>query len=662
MDPVTFFRELKRRRVIRVAAVYAVVAFVLVQVADLLVPALLLPDWVLRFVAFLLILGFPVALVLAWAFDLTPAGVRRAEPGSTDAPKGDPARAGEAGPGAGQGGAGPPVARAWRGAFYGGAAAVVGAALLFVYLGAGAGPDRGTGTPLEAAPSIAVLPFVNMSADAEQEYFADGLTEDLLTNLSWIEGLRVISRTSVMRYKGSPLSAGEIASELGVTYVLEGSVRRDGEEVRITAQLIDAARDEHIWADRYDRELTGIFRIQGEIAARIADALEHRLSPAARARIGEGGTGSLTAYELLLRGREYLNRPGETDLGKYPPAIGFFRQALEVDPGYARGYASMAEAYRRYVALPLLPVRRDSVRFYAERAVALDPDLPEAVTELGFGHLFGGDLDRAGREFRRALDLDPNQPDALNGLARIAALSGRLDEAVRRQRGAVAVDPVAAGPWYRLAGYLFDLGDVSGAAEAAGRARTLAPDQPEVAYVLALTYLIRGQGELGEDVLRRLVALAPDHPGALAAMGRYQGARGRFHEAESYMSRTAIARLGAVALDRSIALQALGEEARARELVRPVAATLADWEAAGYWAPPRGLLYLQLLDGDHDAALATLREHWRSGLRWVEDPPHIGVYWVDREPVLEGLRDDPRFGALLADMRVGLDSMRALVD
>jgi TolB-like protein/Flp pilus assembly protein TadD len=651
MEIRTFFSELKRRKVFRVAAVYAAVAFVVVQAADIVFPALHLPGWTLTFVVLLALLGFPIALVLAWAFEVTPEGVRRTEPLATTS--------------------GSAEARQPWALFAGGVvvAALVGAGLGGWYLRPGEAGDGIRAAAASIAPdearvdrSIAVLPFVNLSPDPEQEYFSDGITEDLITNLSRIEELRVISRSSVMRYKGSELAAAQIAGELRVGHVLEGSVRREGNQVRINVQLIDPARDSPLWAARYDRELTSIFEIQGELAQRIAEALEQRLSPEDRTRIAAGGTEDLAAYELLLRGREYLNRPGAGDLRKYPLAMGFFRQALEVDPGYARAYVGLSQVFRRNVALPTIPVRRDSILFYARRAVDLDPELAEAATELAYGHLFAGDRARAEAEFQRALALDANQADAMEGMARLAVLGGRLDEAVRWQRRAVAVDPLAAPRLTSLGSYLFDLGDLRGAGERFARAVALAPDLPEASFLLALIHLLRGEEEQAEARMRALQAVAADNPGVHVGMGRYQIQRGHYRAAQAQLEHSPAAESPAIRAYLAFIALRLGDRERAARLFRPTDELLASWEAAGLSIPPRGQLHRHVLRGDREGMLATVRQHWRSGLRWIEDPLEIGVYWLDLDPMLADLRDDPRFQTLLREMRAELDAMRARLE
>ena len=541
---------------------------------------------------------------------------------------------------------------------------LVAAVLLLAFFLGKSGEEPDPLPPLEpgTAPStmgIAVLPFENWSPDPDQEYFADGITEDVITALSRIQDLRVLSRTSIMRYKGTALSSPEIGSELGVDLLLEGTVRREGDVVRITAQLIDAQTDAHLWAEAYDREVRDVFGVQREIAERIAAALERRLLPGAREELAAGETPDADAYDLFLRGREYLNRPGETDLRKYPLAMGFFHRALETDPDYARAYAGIAQAFRRHVALPAVPVRRDSILHYAGRAMELAPELAEAATELGFGHLFSGELGPAEGAFRRALAADPNQPDAMEGMARLAALQGRLDDGVHWQRRAVAVDPLSAERLWRLGSYLFDLGDLDGAEASFERAVGLAPDHPEASYLRAQVHLLRGEELEADAVMAHLLAVAGDHPGALFAMAQYEIDRGRYREAEDFLEGSPVAGSPAGRTFRALIAYRLGEHERALEHFREPDELMSSWEAAGIPIPPLALLVRQLLTGTQDDVLDVIREHWRSGMRWVEDPPRIGIYWLDRSPLVQDLRGDPRFEALLTEMRQELDELRS---
>jgi TolB-like protein/DNA-binding SARP family transcriptional activator len=544
----------------------------------------------------------------------------------------------------------------------------LGAALTVVIAGAlylGVNPsasDRAAAPGIVAGPSgIAVLPFANMSPDPDQAYFSDGITEDLLTALSRIDGLRVVSRTSVMRYRGSDLGVAAIAAELGVRYLVEGSVRREDENVRITAQLIDAARDAHLWAETYDRELTGVFGIQSEIAQQIADALRRRLPPEERSRIAAGGTASPAAYDLLLRGREYLSRPGAGDVRKFGPAMRFFREALDADPAFARAHVGLSAAFSSHTGLPPALVR-DSALTHARAAVELDPALAEAWAMLGWAHLVAWDPPAAEHAFRRALSLDPNDANALAGLARVVRLHGRADESVRLQARVVELDPFSTGTVTDLGGFLMDLGDLAAAETLYRRGIELAPDHPLPSFDLAQIHLIRGEQAEAEAVMEALGAAAADHPGTLFLLGRYHALRGRYHDAEAELARAAALLEGAattVALQRAYVAHRLGHTERMMELLRSAETDLLAREREGF-VIPRLRVQLQALLGDRDAALATIREHWRSGLygSGMQAGPQIGVYWLDADPLLQGLREDPDFQALLSEVREELDRQR----
>jgi len=508
---------------------------------------------------------------------------------------------------------------------------------------------------------IAVLPFVNMSADPEQEYFADGITEDLLTSLTKLERTRVISRTTVMRYKNSEKSLPEIAAELNVAYVLEGSVRRDQNNVRITAQLIEVADDKHLWAETYDRVLTDIFEVKSDIAHRIAEALEQRLLPGDRDRIARGGTDNLTAYDFLLRGRDYLNRPGEAERSKYFLAKDFFRQALDADPEYARAYAAISEVYRRNVLLPLT-IRRDSMLVYAQRAVQLDPELAEAATELGYAYLFAWDHDRSEKEFHRALEFDPNQTDAMSGLGRLSVLTGDLAGAIRWELRAVSIDPLSTERMYHLGNYLFNIGDLERSEALFERIITLVPEHPTANYLLAHIHLIHGRQEMADEQMRALEQIAPSMPTVLSMQAKYQTHLGRYGAAKNYLARTDASEFGAFRVLNAFVELQLGLRDRAEELIRQPSEMLASWEESGLPAPPRGLFHIHLIRGETEAALSVLRHNWRSGLIWIEDPPEIGLYWIDRQPIVEPLLDHPDFQTLLNHIRSSFNEIRMQIE
>jgi TolB-like protein len=287
-----FINELRRRKVIRVAAVYGVVAWLLIQVAQATFEPLSLPHWTLTLVVMLAILGFPISVALAWAFETTPEGIRRERPAAD-------ATAGEA-----------PAP----------AAAIVGDS---------------------QAPSIAVLPFLDMSPDRDQDYFCEGMAEEILNALTKIEGLRVAARTSSFQFKGRAVDVRKVAQELGVNTVLEGSVRKAGVQLRVTAQLINAGDGYHLWSDRYDRGLEDVFAIQEEIATKITEALELRLTRQARDAIQVKPAGAIQAYDYYLRGRQFVNQFGKRRVGY---AIQMFNKAVEIDPDYAPAYAGLTLA------------------------------------------------------------------------------------------------------------------------------------------------------------------------------------------------------------------------------------------------------------------------------------------------------------------------------
>ncbi len=531
---------------------------------------------------------------------------------------------------------------------------------LLYYLNNNASPPESIGDMRPEPYGIAVLPFVNMSADPDQEYFADGITEDLLTSLTKLDRMRVISRTSVMRYKESDLSLSDIARELNVAYVLEGSVRRDLNHVRVTAQLIEVANDNHLWAETFDRELTEIFNLKSDIAHQIAEALEHRLLPDDLERIAYGGTENLTAYDYLLRGREYLNRPGEADKGKYYLAKQFFRQALEADPNFARAYAGISEIYRRNVLLPVT-ARRDSMLLYAGKAVELDPGLAEAAAELGFAYLFAWEHYRSENEFRRALELDPNQTDAMTGLARLSVLNGNFARAIHWERLAVSSDPLSAERLYNLGYYLFNLGDLDGAQTLFERVVRLVPDHPSVNLLLSYIHLIRGENELAEERMRNLESIASNTPTVQIILASYYAQIGQFDIAEDYLNSTEASQFGATGVLFAFVAQQLGQHHLVSELLKQPEEMLAEWESSGFSVPPLGKFYIHLIRGNIDSAFSVLDENWRSGMMWIEDPPEMSIYWLDQKPVVEPLLDKPEFQELLIQLRVTFDEIRDIL-
>src|SRR6266404_5853119 len=319
MDPTKFFGELKRRNVYKVAIAYAVVAWLLIQIATQVFPFFEIPNWAVRLVVLLLVIGFPVALILAWAFELTPEGIKRAE-FADELPK-KSARS-----------------RAW---IY--VVVIAGAISVGLFLvGRYTAPNKQGGAIGVVTKSIAVLPFENLSHDPDNAYFADGIQEEILTRLSKIADLKVISRTSTQRFKTAPDNLLEIAKQLGVANILEGSVQRSTDQVRVNVQLIKAATDTHLWADTFDRRVTDVFAVESEIAKAVADTLQAKLSGAEQSAIAARPTENSEAHELYLRGRYFFGKRGADNLKR---AIDYFNQAIAKDPNYAPAYAGIADSY-----------------------------------------------------------------------------------------------------------------------------------------------------------------------------------------------------------------------------------------------------------------------------------------------------------------------------
>lgn len=442
------WRELKRRKVFRVAGVYAATAFVVWQAAGIAFPAVGLPSWALTLVVMLALAGFPVALVLAWAFETTPDGVRRT----------DPARASSEGAGggraSGQNGS-PGESRRLAIAVGAGLVLALSALGAYTYLRAGDADPAASGSR-----SIAVLPFDDLSQEGDQAYFSDGITEDILTRLAQVSDLQVISRTSVMRYKDTGKSIPEIADELGVRYVLEGSVRKVGDELRITGQLIDARTDEHVWAESYDRDLTNVFEIQSEIASEIAGALKVRLSEEEREQLRGGGTDSPLAYDLYLQGRNVLGeRAGSYEgyLRNVRTARTLLRRALEADSTFAPARAVLSYTFSAG-SLPLdNDVRYDSALAHARAAITLDPSLPDAYVALGEAHFIKDYAEAAYDHFRTALRLSPSHAGALRGLATAYEETGRVVDALAALKRVITVEPNVSEHHFELGWALLEL-------------------------------------------------------------------------------------------------------------------------------------------------------------------------------------------------------------
>jgi TolB-like protein/Tfp pilus assembly protein PilF len=578
-----FFAELKRRNVYKVAVAYAVVAWLLLQAASIFLPAFDAPPWVMKIFIIVIIFGFPVALIFSWAFEITPEGIKlesEIEPNKSIA------------------------RRTGRKIVAVTIALAVVAAGLFVYQLV---RERSTSTPRqsEAATvsnkSIAVLPFDNLSRDPDNAYFCEGVQDEILTRLAKVADLKVISRTSTQHFKSAPENLPEIAKKLGVMHILEGSVQKANDQVRVNVQLINALTDAHLWADTYDRKLTDIFAVESEIAKTIAETLQAKITGSEKNSIAKAPTANPEAYELYLKGRFFWNKRSGVDLRK---AIEFFNQAIAKDPNYALAYAGLADSYlllpnyggaatadvvpqaRAAVAkalelddslaeahaslglLDTLDLRLERAITHLERAVQLKPNYATGHHWLGLGHLSLGHFDQAIAEGKRATELDPLSVIINADLAWTYASAHRLDEAEAQARKTLEIDPR-----FFLAHYY-----LGGIRQAKGH-----PTEAIAEYQQAF--------DLNGDFY------------SLAALGQAYARAGNKAEAQKVLAR-------------------LNEEAKSRHV------------AAYAWA----LLYLGL--GDKNRALDELETAYQRG-----DTNYLFVLKVD--PLFEDLRGQPRFEALV---------------
>jgi TolB-like protein/Tfp pilus assembly protein PilF len=421
MSERNFFAELKRRNVYKVAVAYAIVGWLVIQISTQVFPFLEIPNWVVRLVIALVGFGFPVALIIAWAFELTPQGIKRTEDADLQ-------------------GARPSRSRTWIYVAVLGAAVSVGLFFIGRYTAEKNGPAASAEL---SAKSIAILPFDNLSRDPDNAFFTEGVQDEILTRLAKVADLKVISRTSTQRFKSAPDNLPQIAKQLGVMHILEGSVQKSNDQVRVNVQLINAMTDAHLWAEIYDRKLTDIFTVESDIAKTIADTLQAKLTGAEKQMMTSPMTTDMAAYELYHKGRSlWEQRSGDN----IPKAIAFYEQAIARDPNYALAYAGLANAYvllPYYTGAPRMESAAKA-KEAANKALSLNPKVAEAHAALGKLDSFGFDLARAIGEYQRAIELKPNYATAHQWYGNDALVSyGRFDEAIAEGRRAIELDPLS---------------------------------------------------------------------------------------------------------------------------------------------------------------------------------------------------------------------------
>ena len=507
----SFFTELKRRNVLRLAATYALVAWILIEAGSVLLPTFGVPEWFFRVYVLVIMGGFVVSLVLAWVFEVTPDGVRLDS--EIDRSKQVPRKRGR-----------------WNAIIIALLVLALGVSITLNVTGI---RDRDVPEELTAAtatPSVAVLPFSNRSPDPDNQFFADGIHDDLLTRLADIESLRVISRTSVNEYRDTTKNLRDIGTELDVTTIVEGAVQRSGNQVRITVQLIDAATDEHLWADSYDRELTtqNLFAIQSEISTQIATALQAALTPEEEIRLAVIPTNSIEALSYYTAGRNnlYLRR-----FDTLQEARRQFNQAIELDPEYAQAYAGLAETL-----LVTLTNHRsidpseayDLASAAIDKALELDDQLAEAhavngllkysqwsSTRVGSGNV------EAAESFERAIHLNPNLSNAYVWFSSLRESEGDYDTAVELLNKAMRVDPLYRIPYLNLPGFYVMQGRPEKALHLLVKAMDIFPD-----WAMPYRYMsnqLMGLGRLDEAVAWSYLAqtLTDDPLIKFAVMGAF---------------------------------------------------------------------------------------------------------------------------------------------
>jgi TolB-like protein/Tfp pilus assembly protein PilF len=580
MKSGNFFGELRRRNVYKVAVAYAIVGWLLVQIATQVFPFFEIPNWGVRLIVLAIVIGFPVALVIAWAFESTPQGIKRTE--AADA--------------VGQRSFG----KTWIYIVVLGAVFSIG---LF-FIGRYTARNSSSQSLNEPPPkSIAVLPFANLSRDPDNAYFAAGIQDEIITRLAKIADLKVISCTSTKRFKSSPDDVSAIAGQLGVANILEGSVQRTADKVRVNVQLIKGATDTHLWADTFDRKLTDIFAVESEIARTIAETLQAKLTGSEQHAIAARPTENTEAYQLYLKGRFFWNKRTGQNLNK---AAEYFNQAIAADPNYALAYVGLADAY---VLMPLYGAGAPQdcypkAKAAAKKALELDDASAEAHTSLAQVYCYY-DLDypQAIREYQRAIELNPNYATAHQwyGSSGLAAL-GQFDQAIAEVKRAIELDPLSLV-------INTDLGN---------------------------TYYRARRFDEAIDQMRKTLEMDPGFYYAHWNLGSALAAKGALKPAiEEYQKARALnddpSMLGLLGHAYAVS----GNKTEAMKIRDQLEAISKQRYVSAY---SFALVYLGL--GDKEEAL-----------RWLEkayqDRAGDALRFVGVEPILDPLRGDPRFEALV---------------
>lgn len=519
MDVRRFLAELKGRGVYRVAAFYAAGSWALLQVADIFFPILGFPDWAITTVLAVAALGFPIALMLAWVFEITSEGIVEIDHGVNFGKlRLSPVRLVE-----------------------------LGLLLALVFLVGYLYLDRLTlqeqvasadSSVGEGRPSVAVMAFDNMSDDPSAEYFGDGLAEEILNLLSRLNELNVAARTSSFYYKGKDFDLREVGQKLGVDHVLEGSVRRSGDRVRVTAQLIEMDTGYHIWSETFDRDYSDSFRIQDEIARHVVGSMKVILSESSREILRERPTLDPEAYDYYLRGREYLRQSsGDANLGR---ALELFNRAIEHDPDYADAYAGLCDTRLELYRLELDPERFQAAQTACEAAAGLDGKSQSVIIALGNLYQASGKYDMAVTQYNKALGLNPKSVDALLGLGETYELDNQPARAEETFKRAIEFNRSYWRSYLLMGGFLFAAGRYEDAIPYYRRITELMPDNAQAFNGLGALHIMLGQLEDANKVLQRSIELRPSalaysNAGtSLFLLHRFRESVDMFHKAVEY--------------------------------------------------------------------------------------------------------------------------------
>ncbi len=584
MGPATFLTELKRRKVYRVAVAYAIVAWLLIQAASILFPTFEAPLWVMKVFVTAVILGFPVALILAWVFELTPQGIRRSEQA---APRESKIRK---------------AGSNWITIIVASVLLTVAAGIVVLWRSNILRLENRESVIPPASHAIVVLPFENASDDPNTEYLAEGISETLINSLSGLRNLRVIARATAFQYKGKQVDPERIGRELRVRAVVSGRVRQVQDALSIQVDLIDATNGTQLWGQSYDGKLSDALAIKQAIAREVTGKLKLRLSGEEERRLMQRETVNAAAYQFYLKGRYFWNQRTADGLEK---GISYFRKAIEADPSYALAYVGLADSYNFLGAFGIAILSPDEAmpkaKSAALKALGVDDSLSEAHASLAFVELYY-EWDWAGAEksFRRAIELNPNYAPAYQWYSHLLMSGGRTSDAISAAKRAAEIDPLSLPAVMNVGWQYHWAREYDSAVEQLRRVLQINPNFEQAHWALGLAYV--GQAKMEEAVaeLQKAIALSGGNSVYVAGLG------------DAY----------ALGGNKAEAIRLRSQLEQKTTYVSP------------YW-----MATLQAALGEQDLALVSLEKAFveRNG----------GLIWIGADPRMDSLRSDPRFAALV---------------